>query len=313
MVLGATASGKTHLACELAYMLNGEIISADSRQVYKHLNIGTGKDLEEYEINGKKIPYHLIDIVEPGEQFYLHQFVEKLREAFVDIRSREKLPIICGGTGLYLDALRKDFSFTLIPENKNLRDELENFSKEELLLRLKKYPAKFIEHVDMNSKKRIIRGIEIAEFFSTTDTTEKNHQRNLLNLWQKKELPYNPYYIGISTDSDTRKKLISERLQKRLNNGLIEEAQDLLKSGLSHERLQLLGLEYKFVSNYLQNKISKEELFTQLQTAIFQFSKRQLTWFRKMEKEGVQIHWVQRDVDVLNLTKTLKTDSIHFK
>lgn len=298
VVLGATASGKTHLACELAYLLNGEIISADSRQVYKHLNIGTGKDLEEYEIEGKKILYHLIDIVEPQEQFYLHQFIEQLKIAFEDIGARKKLPIICGGTGLYLDALRKDFSFTQIPENENLRKELEQYSKEELLLCLRKYPVEFTEHVDTNSKKRIIRGIEVAEFKATNDT-------NL--LLQKKELPYKPYYIGIKTDEAARKKLISERLQKRLNNGLIEEVQGLLQKGISHERLEKFGLEYKFVSRYLQHKISKEELFTQLQTAIFQFSKRQLTWFRKMEKEGVKINWLEKSASVLELTKTLKT------
>lgn len=304
VVLGATASGKTRLACELAYRLNGEIISADSRQVYKHLNIGTGKDLEEYEINGKKISYHLIDIIEPSEQFYLHQFIEKLNSAFNDIVARQKLPIICGGTGLYLDALRKDFSFTQIKEDKNLRKELESCSKEELLAHLKKYPENFIEHVDTNSKKRIIRGIEVAEFKATNCTNDTNYsfRENSCNSWQK----YKPYYIGISTDTDTRKQLISERLKKRLNKGLIEEVQNLLQKGISHERLELLGLEYKFVSRYLQHTLSKEELFTQLQTAIFQFSKRQLTWFRKMEKEGVKIHWVERDVDVSELAKTLQ-------
>src|SRR5690606_13751694 len=239
-------------------------------------------------------PYHLIDIVEPSEQFYLHQFIEQLNSAFNAIVARQKLPIICGGTGLYLDTLRNDFSFTQIHENENLRKELEPLSKEELLLRLKKYPAEFIEHVDVNSKKRIIRGIEVAEFKATNFTNNTNLS---VNSWQS----YNPYYIGFLTDNDTRKKLISERLQKRLNNGLIEEVQGLLQKGISHERLELLGLEYKFVSRHLQHKLSKEELFTELQTAIFQFSKRQLTWFRKMEKEGVKINWVDKGVNVEEL------------
>ncbi|PBQ32357.1 tRNA (adenosine(37)-N6)-dimethylallyltransferase MiaA [Sphingobacteriaceae bacterium] len=283
VVLGPTASGKTHLACKLAYELSGEVISADSRQVYKGLDIGTGKDLQEYLVNGRQIPYHLIDIAEPGEQFYLHQFTEKLKSAFLDIRLRNQIPIICGGTGLYLDALKKDFSFTQIKENESLREELEFLQKEDLLTRLDRYPVEFTKQVDRNSKKRIIRGIEIAEHFS-------KHGKDISYM----ELPYKPYYIGIATEVEERKKHISERLKKRLNEGLIAEVENLISSGISHERLHLFGLEYKFVSSYLKKEITKEELFTRLQTAIFQFAKRQMTWFRKMEKEGVEIHWVEK-------------------
>lgn len=284
VVLGPTASGKTRLACQLAYQLHGEVISADSRQVYKHLNIGTGKDLDEYTVAGKQIPYHLLDIIEPGEQFYLHQFTDLLKKAFEQISSQNRLPIICGGTGLYLDALRKDFSFTQIKEDSELRKELEPLSKEELLSRLKKFPEASISQVDLNSKKRIIRGIEIASHFAKEGT-----------FLQKAELPYKPYYIGIKTEVEIRKKCISERLKSRISEGLIAEVEDLLEKGISHERLQLFGLEYKFVSYYLKNEISKEELFLRLQTAIFQFAKRQMTWFRKMEKEGVEIHWIERN------------------
>lgn len=294
VILGPTASGKTKLACQLAYHLKGEIISADSRQVYKHLNIGTGKDLEEYELNGKKINYHLIDIVEPSEQFYLHDFVRELKIAFDGIISKNKLPIICGGTGLYLDALQKDFSFTQIKENEVLRKELERFSKEELQKKLKAFKNEKLESVDLDSKKRLIRAIEIAEHL-------KNNETELI----KTDLPYKPYYIGIKIGIEERKKSIYKRLIHRLNNGLIEEVEDLLKRGITHERLQFLGLEYKFVSNYLQEKISKEELIVQLSTAINQFSKRQMTWFRKMEKQGVKINWVDRNVDTENLLEEL--------
>lgn len=296
VVLGPTASGKTRLACQLAYELNGEIISADSRQVYKGLNIGAGKDLQEYVINGKTIPYHLIDIVEPGEQFYLHQFAEELGKAFNAIGLRGNVPIICGGTGLYLDALRKDFSFTQIKEDHELRGQLELLSKEELIERIKKYPADLIQQVDLNSNKRIIRGIEIAEHLSKTQTPP-----------QKKELPYRPYYLGIKTDTELRKKRISERLIKRVDEGLLKEVQGLLQQGMSHERLEFLGLEYKFVSWYLQNNISKEDMLTKLQTAIFQFAKRQMTWFRKMEKEGVKIHWTEAETDLSVLVGEIKS------
>lgn len=287
VVLGPTASGKTRMACQLASRLDGEIISADSRQVYRGLDIGTGKDLEEYTVNGKKIPYHLIDIIEPGEQFYLHQFTAELKKAFLEITNKDKLPIICGGTGLYLDALKKDFSFTQIKENEILRKELEHLTKENLVIKLENYHERFTAHVDRDSKKRLIRGIEIADYFSK--------HNDALSI---SELPYKPYYIGINTDINERKKHISARLKKRLEEGLIEEVDGLLKSGVSYERLELFGLEYKFVSYYLKKEITKEELFTRLQTAIFQFAKRQMTWFRKMEKEGVEIHWIERDANI---------------
>lgn len=300
VILGPTASGKTKLACELAYYLNGEIISADSRQVYKQLTIGTGKDLNEYEINGKKINYHLIDIIEPEEQFYLHDFIRELKLAFDKITAQNKLPIICGGTGLYLDALHKDFSYTQIKENESLRKELEVLSKEDLIEKLKSYNYKESQKVDLNSKKRLIRAIEIAEHLKTTNA--KLEQTNL---------PYKPYYIGIKTDVEKRRDLIYSRLILRLNNGLIEEVEGLLKKGLTHERLQFLGLEYKFISLYLQGKISKDELILQLSTSINQFAKRQMTWFRKMEKEEIKINWIEKDIDIQALLKDLDSKFDH--
>lgn len=300
VVLGPTASGKTHLACQLAYRLNGAIISADSRQVYQGLNIGTGKDLEEYTVNGKKIPVYLIDVVSPSEQFYLHQFMQELRHSFDTIRTAGQVPVICGGTGLYLDALRKDFSLTQIPENTDLRKELENKNKEELLQRLKQYPIIAHQHIDTDSKKRIIRGIEIGEYFIASGRLPKNT-----------ELPYLPYYIGIRPDAETRRRRIAQRLEQRLNSGLIEETESLLKQGLSHERLQFFGLEYKFCSLYLQGKISKEQLQQQLQTAIFQFAKRQMTWFRKMEREGVPVHWVETPDTEMVLEEIRKATNLY--
>lgn len=285
--MGPTACGKTRFACRLAHAIDGEIISADSRQVYKGLDIGTGKDLSEYEINGKKIPHHLINLSEPGQQFYLHQFMQHLGHAFNDISARARWPIVCGGTGLYLDALRKDFSLTQIPENESLRNELKNLDKEELLIRLKRFPAQLTEKVDENSKKRIMRGIEIATYL-------QEHPRAL----QQQALPYQPLYFGLDPGIEERKKRITARLKYRLENGMIEEAQGLLQTGISHFRLQQLGLEYKFLSLFLQHKISDEELFVQLQTAIFQFAKRQMTWFRRMEKEGVKINWLRSENDL---------------
>ncbi len=290
-VIGTTASGKTKLACNLAYHLNGEIISADSRQVYKHLNIGTGKDLEEYIINSQKINYHLIDINEPEEHFFLHEFCENLKNSFDVISERNKLPIICGGTGLYIDALHKDFSFTQIKENEPLRKTLEQKTKEELLVQLNSFPKELTQQVDTNSKKRIIRGIEIAEYLSE-------------NKIQKTEIPYKPLYIGIKTNVEGRKQLISKRLLHRIENGLIEEVEGLLQKGITHERLQFLGLEYKFVSLYLLGELTKSQLVEQLQTAIFQFAKRQQTWFNKLEKEGITIQWIEKDYkfeDVIGL------------
>ncbi len=292
-VIGTTASGKTKLACNIAYQLNGEIISADSRQVYKHLNIGTGKDIEEYTINSQKINYHLIDICEPEEQFFLHQFCEQLKNSFNSITERNKLPIICGGTGLYIDALHKDFSFTQIKENLDLRSLLEQKTKEELLIKLNTFPKEGIQHVDVNSKKRIIRGIEIAEYLSK-------------NKIQKTDLPYKPLYIGLKTNIEERKKLISKRLLFRLDNGLIEEVEGLLQKGITHERLQFLGLEYKFVSLYLLKNVTKQELTEQLQTYIFQFAKRQQTWFNKLEKESIKINWIEKDYKLQGVIDLIK-------
>ncbi len=294
VVLGPTASGKTKLACGLASLLNGEIISADSRQVYKYLNIGTGKDLQEYFFNDKPIAHHLIDIREPQQQFYLHEFIKECELAFVEILKKNKLPVICGGTGLYLDSLRKDYSFTTIPEDTLRRKELEALKKQDLINIIKEFPAEIVEHVDLHSKKRIIRGIEIAEY------------RKKFAGPVPKKLSYRPLYIGLEVPVEERKNKITKRLKERLNSGLIEEVQGLVNKGITHERLMMLGLEYKFISLYLQQKLSKEMMQSQLETAIFQYAKRQMTWFRKMEKEGVQIHWISPEKELLEIVQLIQ-------
>ncbi len=286
-IIGTTASGKTKLTCNLSYHLNGEVISADSRQVYKYLNIGTGKDLNEYVVNSQKINYHLIDIAEPDEQFFLHQFCQQLNFAFNLIQLKNKLPIICGGTGLYIDALHKDFSFTQIKENEPLRKLLEHKTKEELRAQIQLFPNELVGHVDLNSKQRLIRGVEVADYLLKNNISP-----------QKTKLPYKPLYIGIKTNVEERKQLITQRLLYRLDNGLIEEVEQLLQKGITHQRLQFLGLEYKFVSLYLLGDLTKTQLTEQLQTAIFQFAKRQQTWFNKLEKEGIKIHWVEKDYNL---------------
>lgn len=297
-ILGPTASGKTKLACALAYTLDTEIISADSRQVYQQLDIGTGKDLAEYVVKQKLIPYHLINIVPPHQQYYLHNFVEDLKNSFLSIQGRGKLPIICGGTGLYLDTLHKDFSNTQIGEDLDLRAELAKLPKESLLRLLEQYPKALWQQVDLNSKKRMIRGIEIAKY--------KQTQGDLLMFDKTDEPIYKPIYIGLNCSLLLRKQKITERLNFRINKGLIEEVETLLQNGLSHDRLMQLGLEYKFVSMYLRDEIDKNELLQLLQTAIFQYAKRQMTWFRKMEKEGIKIHWLTIDSTVESAMHEIK-------
>ncbi|MBP9069920.1 MAG: tRNA (adenosine(37)-N6)-dimethylallyltransferase MiaA, partial [Bacteroidia bacterium] len=237
--------------------------------------------LGEYKVKGKKIPYHLIDVCDVNTQFYLHDFIRELKKSFTELTERGHLPIICGGTGLYLEALEKDHHMTLVPENEALRNKLSKASHEELVKLLFSLRGPHIKLIDPTSKKRIIRGLEIYEYSKENPVPEK------------RELIYKPKYIGIKISKEERNKRIDVRLKQRLENGLIEEVEGLLKKGVSHERLQFLGLEYKFISQYLLKQINKKELFTLLSTAIHQFAKRQMTWYRRMEKNGIEIEWVQ--------------------
>ncbi len=298
VITGATAGGKTSVAVNLAYKLNAEIISADSRQVYRGMDIGTGKDLDEYTINGVKIPVHLIDIVDAGYKYNVFEYCNDFKKVYNDIKSRGKLPVLCGGTGLYIESVLKNYQMIYVPVNMPLRKKLENLDLielEKILLNYKPLHNKS----DLDTKKRAIRAIEIADYY------KKN------NIPPTLENSINYIVFGILYDRDTRRKRISERLKYRLENGLIEEAIRLHQSGLSLEDMEYYGLEYKFLSYYLAGRINKEELFFKLNTAIHQFAKRQMTFFRKMEKDEIKIHWIDGNLTMKEkveiILKTIKT------
>lgn len=276
-ILGPTATGKTRLAALTAYKLNGEIISADSRQVFKNMNIGTGKDYDDYNVKGEIIKSHIVDIEEAGAEYSVHQFVKDFNIAYNLIIKKNKLPILCGGTGLYLEAVLKAYNLPEVPENKILRNDLKNKTLEELILILKKLK---INHntTDFTDKERTIRAIEI-EVFKNENNTETNKK-------------INSKVFGITGNRELIKERITLRLKQRLQQGLIEEVENLLSKGVTHEKLLFYGLEYRYISLFLQNKITYNEMFNKLNIAIHQFSKRQMTWFRRMEKNGIKINWL---------------------
>jgi tRNA dimethylallyltransferase len=294
IITGTTASGKTKLACKLAHEMNAEIISLDSRQVYKGLNIGTGKDLDEYIIDGTPIHYHLIDIADILENFHLQKFIEHYIEAYQDMISRNKTAILCGGTGLYLDAILKQHSYAAVPIDEDLRERLRTFSHDELLKKFNIFENEFSTMADISSSKRLIRAIEISEYL----------QRHELPKTDFPEL--HPLIYCIKSDRDERRKRISARLTHRIKNGMIEEVNTLIKSGYSADRLQFLGLEYKYVTSYILGKINYDEMLGQLETAIHQFAKRQMTWYRKMEREGNNLNWIGPDYPIQNIIENYK-------
>jgi len=279
VITGATAGGKTSVATNLANKINGEIISADSRQVYRGMDIGTGKDLDDYFVNGTQIPYHLIDIVDAGYKYNVYEFQKDFFTVFEDVNSRSKNTILCGGTGLYIDSVLKNYRLIHVPVNESLRKDLKTKNIDELAEILKSF-KKIHNRSDLDTPKRAIRAIEIAEFYKT------NH------LKEEKAPEINPIIFGINFDREQRRTRITERLKYRLENGMIDEAKNLIDAGISHQDMEYYGLEYKFLSWYLSNKITYDELFTKLNTAIHQFAKRQMTWFRKMEKDGTKIYWI---------------------
>lgn len=279
-ILGPTASGKTKYAVKMAHEIGGEIISADSRQVYRGMDIGTGKDLSDYTINGIQIPYHLIDIVAAGEKYNLFQYQKDFERVYDDIRSRGKQPILCGGTGLYIDAVTRGYSLAEVPENLQLRSELEKLSMEGLISKLESM-KKLHNKTDIDSKKRVIRALEIEIF------------RQNCPVEYVKTVPINTRFIGISVSREERVARIDRRLRERLEHGMIEEVKRLMDSGISPENLIYYGLEYKFVTLYLLEKLTYEEMEKQLSVAIHQFAKRQMTWFRGMERRGVRIEWIE--------------------
>lgn len=278
-ILGPTASGKTSLAVALAADLNTEIISADSRQIYKRMDIGTGKDLEEYKYEDKEIPYHLIDICEPGYKYNLYEYQRDFNVVFQDLRTRKKFPILCGGTGLYIETVLKGYSMPQVPENKELREKLKDKTLTELTSILKTYKA-LHNTTDVDNCKRAVRAIEIAEFY-------RNQQPE-----ERKNKPLNSFIVGVDIEREARRRKISERLQMRLDSGMVDEVRALLKEGISPDDLIYYGLEYKYLTEYLIGRLSYDEMVSKLEIAIHQFAKRQMTWFRGMERRGFSIFWL---------------------
>jgi len=278
VILGPTASGKTRLAVKLAEALNGEIISADSRQVFRGMDIGTGKDFSEYTMNGKAIPYHLIDIKEAGERYNVNEFKEDFFTVFQKLSDKGILPVLCGGTGMYVHSILQNHEYTAIPVNVELRGSLKNLDNELLKRKLSVYPSEYTKHADQSSHKRMIRAIEIAEYL-------------MYNKLQPIERPeIDPLVIGLTSDVEMRRQKVISRLDLRFNEGMIEEVKELIVNGVTKEDLIFYGLEYKFIAAYLFNELSYQELKERLAIAICQFAKRQMTFFRKMEKDGVNIH-----------------------
>ena len=283
-ILGPTASGKTTLATRLADRIGGEIISADSRQVYRNMDIGTGKDLADYVVDGKKIPYHLIDIAEAGTKYNLYQYQHDFHVAYQDIVSRDERPILCGGTGLYLEAVLKGYALSPVPQNTELRARLEGKSLAELtqiLSDLKAQTGSVMHNTtDVDSCQRAIRAIEIETY-------------NIEHATALRTMPaINSLIIGVNIERDERRRKITARLKQRLDEGMVEEVRALLDSGIAADDLIYYGLEYKFITEYIIGKLTYEEMFRQLEIAIHQFAKRQMTWFRGMERRGTTIHWV---------------------
>ena len=293
-VVGPTACGKTSLAVELALSVPGaEIISADSRQVYRGMDIGTGKDIAEYTRDGVTVPSHLLDIVDAGEKYNLFEFQRDFLASYDDIRNRGAFPVMCGGSGLYVESVLKGYRLLPVPENPALRAALEEKSLEELTALLATY-KQLHNNTDTDNKKRAIRAIEIEEYYRTCPVEERYFP-------QIKALT-----VGVMVDREVRRERISRRLRERLDNGMVEEVKRLLDSGLEPEQLIYYGLEYKYLTLYLTGAMEYEEMVAGLEIAIHQFAKRQMTWFRGMEKRGVKIHWLDGSLPTPVLVEQIK-------
>ncbi len=279
-IVGPTASGKTTLAVAVAHRLNTEIISADSRQIYRGMDIGTGKDLDEYTIDGTLMPYHLIDICPAGYRYNLYEYVRDFNAVYADMLARGKQPLLCGGTGLYVETVLKGYVLPPVPENPSLRAALQGKSLDELTSILQQYKT-LHNTTDTDTCKRAIRAIEIAEYYS----------RQPAEMLQPRPMR-NALVVGIDIERDLRRARISHRLRQRLDEGMVEEIKSLLEGGIPPESLIYYGLEYKFVTEYLIGKLSYDEMVERLEIAIHQFAKRQMTWFRGMERRGIPIHWI---------------------
>lgn len=297
-ILGPTASGKTSLAAALAYEIGGEIISADSRQVYRGMTIGTGKDLDDYSVNGHKIGYHLIDIAEPGDKYNIYEYQRDFHKVYSELMQRNVRPILCGGSGLYIESVLKGYSLSTVPQNPELRQSLSGKTLDELteiLIDLKaRNNSNMHNRSDVDTAQRAIRAIEIEMY-------------NLQHPAQNRQFPpVESVIIGVDIDRDSRRKRITERLKERLQHGLVEEVKGLIDSGLSAESLIYYGLEYKFVTEYVIGKLSRDEMFRSLEIAIHQFAKRQMTWFRGMERRGFTINWIDWHLPMADKLEQIK-------
>lgn len=278
-IIGPTASGKTAFAAALAARLDTEIISGDSRQVYRSMDIGTGKDLADYVVDGKQIPYHLIDICNPGDKYNVFEYQHDFHKAFEEIRKKGKLPILCGGTGMYIESVLRGFKLLDVPQNPALRESLKGKSLAELEQILASYKV-LHNKTDVDSAQRAIRAIEIEEFYKTEAPDKREYA------------PINSLIIGVDIDRDLRREKISKRLRARLDEGMVDEVRAILATGVKPEDLIYYGLEYKFLTLYIIGQLTYDEMVSQLEIAIHQFAKRQMTWFRGMERRGLHIHWL---------------------
>ena len=278
-ILGPTASGTTPFAAALADVLDTEIISADSRQIYRGMDLGTGKDLVDYTVNGKLIPYHLIDIADPGYKYNVFEYQRDFLIAYETIKQKGKLPVLCGGTGMYLESVLKGYKLLPVPENPELRARLADKSLEELTEMLKQYKA-LHNTTDVDTVKRAIRAIEIEEYYAHTPVDEREFPK------------LNSLIIGVDIDRELRRTKISNRLRQRLDEGMVDEVRRLIEQGIQPDDLIYYGLEYKYLTLYVIGKLTYEEMYRELEIAIHQFAKRQMTWFRGMERRGFTIHWM---------------------
>jgi len=280
VVLGPTASGKTSFAARLAYELNGEVISADSRQVYRQMDIGTGKDYGDYMVEGYRVPYHLVDILEPGERYHVYAFQQDFLQVYRDIQQRHRMPVLCGGSGLYIESVLKGYRLLHVPPDYKLRQELSHKSLEELQEKLLSFHANLHNTTDLTTRKRAIRAIEIARYYDSHP--EENTAYPSIR----------PLIFGIRYDRPAQRRMITSRLKDRLEEGLVDEVKRLMDKGLSRQDLEYYGLEYRYLVRYLEGELDYDQMFSQLNTAIHQFAKRQMTWFRRMQRNGFEIHWL---------------------
>ncbi|MCK4406783.1 MAG: tRNA (adenosine(37)-N6)-dimethylallyltransferase MiaA [Bacteroidales bacterium] len=284
-ILGPTATGKTQLSAHVAAKLNGEVISADSRQVYKGMDLCTGKDYDDYIVDGNKIPYFLIDIVDPGYEYNVYEYQRDFLKIYKNIISRQKLPVLCGGTGLYIEAVLKGYKLVRVPENNSLRKKLEKKKTDELTKMLSSFRS--LHNVtDSKDRERLIRAIEIQNYYKENPDLISDFPKI------KNEI------FGINFDRNIIRRRITERLKARLESGMVDEVNNLLSKGITPEQLKFYGLEYKYITQYIIGELNYENMFRNLNTAIHQFAKRQMTWFRKMERNGFKIHWINGNSDI---------------